>query len=84
MRGRLTIPVHQVLIGVAGSDQRSSDATRARMSAASSAASARERALAFFPKGVVEFLERDLKANFLGGLKEVRIVCSFSERALMA
>lgn len=56
----------------------------AREPAASSAASARERALAFFPKGVVEFLERDLKANFLGGLKVVRRACSFSERALMA
>jgi hypothetical protein len=51
---------------------------------ASSAASARERALAFLLKGLAGVLVRDLNANFLGGLKEVRRVRSFSERAFMA
>jgi hypothetical protein len=48
---------------------------RRRCEAASSAASEMDMADAFL---------RVLKANFLGGLKVWRIVCSFSERALMA
>lgn len=48
---------------------------RRRCEAASSAASEMEIADAFL---------RVLKANFLGGLKDWRIFCSFSERALMA
>lgn len=49
---------------------------RSRCEAASSAASEMEIALAF--------LLRVLKANFLGGLKVARMVCSFSDRALTA
>lgn len=48
---------------------------RRRCEAASSAASEMEIADAFL---------RVLKANFLGGLKDWRMVCSFSERALIA
>jgi hypothetical protein len=72
------------VFAVEGFVEVSQGAPRRRCVLASSAASARERALAFLLKGLAAVLVRDLKANFLGGLKEVRRVRSFSERAFMA
>ena len=63
-------------------------APRRRWVLSSEATSARERALPFLGKegvfAAAAVLARDLKANFLGGLNEVRIFSSFSDSALMA